>query len=374
MLRFYSAGTFQVVTGDLVNVSQPTVCCTVGVVMQLIVRHLFRDFVHFPSAAQFGTVMRDFYALAHSPKVSGRIDCTPVRIKSTGGNDTEVFRNRKGVFSIYVQKNGSPDLDCTPLFPRCSNQRDGSPSQRNLDRPLKSFFTPLHDYNDDLTPDIIQEKNEEDVTELPLRLQIDLRLQIGLELEFSLVSQGVIVSPAVKEENDRIQAARVAFSQINHDWGRLNQDFPSCSQEVYEASKKPYLTYITKQLQAASIKASQKLRKEHFLARHRNNSLSTEREGRHELIPDTGESNEETFQCSRSAWDYALDHPEHMTEESTDMEVARAMTEVPEEELELSEEQKKHAEAVRLKTAGVLDSMPIGMKSRYRRVKYSANP
>lgn len=30
---------------------------------------------------------------------------------------------------------------------------------RNVDRPLKSFFTPLHDYNDDLTPDIIQEKN-----------------------------------------------------------------------------------------------------------------------------------------------------------------------------------------------------------------------
>lgn len=101
---------------------------------------------------------------------------------------------------------------------------------------------------------------EEDVTEL------SLRLQIGLQLEFSLVSQGVIVSSAVKDENDRIQAARVAFSQINHDWERLNQDFPSCSQEVYEASKeKPYLTYITKQLQAASIKASQKLRKEHFL-------------------------------------------------------------------------------------------------------------
>ncbi|KAG0438132.1 hypothetical protein HPB47_017140 [Ixodes persulcatus] len=191
MLRFYNAGTFQVVTGDLVNVSQPTVCCAVGVVTQLIARHLLRDFIHFPSAAQFGTVMRDFYALAHSTGVSGRIDCTPVQIKSPGGNDTEVFRNRKEVFSINVQ--------------------------------------------------------------------------IGLQLEFSLVSQGVIVSPAVKEENDRIQAARVAFSQINHDCERLNKDFLSCSQEVYEASKeKPDLKYIT-ELQAASIKARQKLRKEHFL-------------------------------------------------------------------------------------------------------------
>lgn len=69
----------------------------------------------------------------------------------------------------------------------------------------------------------------------------------------------------------------------------------------------------------------------------------------------------------------SLDHPEYMTEESIDAEVARAMTETPEEELELSEEQKKHAEAVRLKTAGVLETPTIGMKSRYRRVKYSVS-
>ncbi|KAG0444204.1 hypothetical protein HPB47_014052 [Ixodes persulcatus] len=41
-LRFYGAGAFQIVTGDLVNVSQPTVCRTVGVVTRLIARHLFK--------------------------------------------------------------------------------------------------------------------------------------------------------------------------------------------------------------------------------------------------------------------------------------------------------------------------------------------
>ncbi|KAG0434988.1 hypothetical protein HPB47_018746, partial [Ixodes persulcatus] len=92
-LRFYGAGTFQVVTGDLVNVSQPA----------LIAKHLFRDLVHFPSAAQFNTVMLDFFALAKFPGVTGCIDCTHVRIKSPGGDDAEVFRNRKGVFSINVQ-------------------------------------------------------------------------------------------------------------------------------------------------------------------------------------------------------------------------------------------------------------------------------
>ncbi|XP_040075008.3 uncharacterized protein LOC115324640 [Ixodes scapularis] len=102
-LRFYGAGTFQVVTGDLVNVSKPTVCRAVGVVTQLIARHLFRDLVHFPSAAEFNTVMMDFFALAKFPAVTGCIDCTHVRIKSPGGDDAEVFRNRKGVFSINVQ-------------------------------------------------------------------------------------------------------------------------------------------------------------------------------------------------------------------------------------------------------------------------------
>ncbi|KAG0441528.1 hypothetical protein HPB47_015922, partial [Ixodes persulcatus] len=41
-LRFCGAGAFQIVTGDLVNVSQPTVCRTVGVVTRLIARHLFK--------------------------------------------------------------------------------------------------------------------------------------------------------------------------------------------------------------------------------------------------------------------------------------------------------------------------------------------
>ncbi|KAG0438434.1 hypothetical protein HPB47_017016 [Ixodes persulcatus] len=102
-LRFYGAGTFQVVTGA-------PLCRAVGVVTQLIAKHLFRDLVHFPSAAQFNTVMLDFFALAKFPGVTGCIDCTHVRIKSPGGDDAEVFRNRKGVFSINVQAVTGPQL------------------------------------------------------------------------------------------------------------------------------------------------------------------------------------------------------------------------------------------------------------------------
>ncbi|XP_050024566.2 putative nuclease HARBI1 [Dermacentor andersoni] len=109
-LRFYGAGTFQIVAGDLVNVSQPTVCRIVKKVTRLIARHLFRAVVRFPGASQMSSVMRDFYEIAHFPGVTGCIDCTHVRIKSPGGDDAEVYRNRKGVFSVNVQVVGGPQL------------------------------------------------------------------------------------------------------------------------------------------------------------------------------------------------------------------------------------------------------------------------
>lgn len=102
-LRFYGAGTFQIVAEDLVNGSQPTVCRTVKKVTRLIARHLFRAVVRFPGASQLSSVIRDFYEIAHFPGLTGCVYCTRVRIKSPGGDDAEVYRNRKGVFSVNVQ-------------------------------------------------------------------------------------------------------------------------------------------------------------------------------------------------------------------------------------------------------------------------------
>ncbi|KAG0419446.1 hypothetical protein HPB47_004104 [Ixodes persulcatus] len=50
-LRFYAAGTFQVATGDVVNVSQPRVCWVVERMSRLIAGTLFRRLVKFPSSA-----------------------------------------------------------------------------------------------------------------------------------------------------------------------------------------------------------------------------------------------------------------------------------------------------------------------------------
>ncbi|KAH7935759.1 putative nuclease HARBI1 [Rhipicephalus sanguineus] len=110
-LRFYGAGTFQVVAGDLVHVSQPTVSRVIERVSRLIATHLFPDVVQFPNSDDgFRETMVGFYRIAKFPGVTGCIDCTHIRIKSPGGPDGEVYRNRKGYFSINVQVIAGPKL------------------------------------------------------------------------------------------------------------------------------------------------------------------------------------------------------------------------------------------------------------------------
>lgn len=83
-LRFYGAGTFQTVTGDLVRIPQSTVCRAVGKVTLLIAKHLYSMLVRFPQPAGFPKFMRDFYEVAEFPGVTGCVDCTHVRINSPG--------------------------------------------------------------------------------------------------------------------------------------------------------------------------------------------------------------------------------------------------------------------------------------------------
>ncbi|KAG0445107.1 hypothetical protein HPB47_022569 [Ixodes persulcatus] len=68
-LRFYGAGTFQTVTGDLVHVFHPTVCHIVRMVMTLIVSVLFRRLVHFPAASECHNIMLYLYRMGQFPAV-----------------------------------------------------------------------------------------------------------------------------------------------------------------------------------------------------------------------------------------------------------------------------------------------------------------
>ena len=102
-LRFYATGTFQLVVGDLSGVSKSTVCKTVHRVTEAIAS-LRPKYIVFPETdSQRRDVMQGFYSRNKLPGVIGAVDGTHIPIQSPGGNDAEIYRNRKGYFSINTQ-------------------------------------------------------------------------------------------------------------------------------------------------------------------------------------------------------------------------------------------------------------------------------
>lgn len=65
------------------------------------IRRKKAQFIQFPD--DVNAVKVKFYEIANFPDVMGVIDCTHVPIVSPGGPNAEIFRNRKGYFSLNVQ-------------------------------------------------------------------------------------------------------------------------------------------------------------------------------------------------------------------------------------------------------------------------------
>jgi len=102
-LRFYATGSFQLVVGDLFSVDKATVCRTVHRVTRAIAS-LREMYVKLPSTDQdVHAAMQLFYSKSGIPGILGAIDCTHVAIQSPGNEDAEIYRNRKGFFSMNIQ-------------------------------------------------------------------------------------------------------------------------------------------------------------------------------------------------------------------------------------------------------------------------------
>lgn len=104
-LRFFACGNFLVTVADYCGVSVATACRVVKKV-SIAIAKLSDAFIHMPTTKE--EIMQsasEFYTLARFPKVIGAIDGTHVKIQSPGGDDAEVYRNRKGYFSFNVQVN-----------------------------------------------------------------------------------------------------------------------------------------------------------------------------------------------------------------------------------------------------------------------------
>ncbi|XP_050500857.1 putative nuclease HARBI1 [Diabrotica virgifera virgifera] len=117
-LRCYATCNFQLVSGDLRGVSQAAISRIIKKVSVLLAQSLNR-FVGFPHTGQgFRRNITSFYEVAHFPNVSGCIDCTHIKIANPGGNNGEVFRNRKGFFSLNVQVVSGPRREIMDIVVR----------------------------------------------------------------------------------------------------------------------------------------------------------------------------------------------------------------------------------------------------------------
>ena len=101
-MRCYANGAFQIDNGDIFGVSQPYISKIVPRVSQIIAS-LATDFVKFPSGDDVKEVQNFFLDYSNFPGVCGVIDGVHIPIQSPGGQESELYRNRKGIFSINCQ-------------------------------------------------------------------------------------------------------------------------------------------------------------------------------------------------------------------------------------------------------------------------------
>lgn len=101
-LRFYASSSFLEIDGDIFGVHKSTVSRTVVRVSRAIAS-LRDEYIMLPEGEEVHRVQREFFDISGIPGVVGVIDCTHIPIRSPGGLQAELFRNRKDFPSINVQ-------------------------------------------------------------------------------------------------------------------------------------------------------------------------------------------------------------------------------------------------------------------------------
>ena len=79
---------------DLIGLSQPSVCRVVKRVLTSITRKKLH-FIKFPTEAGSQRIKQQFGGVSGIPGTIGCIDCLHIPVVSPGGEDAELFRNRK---------------------------------------------------------------------------------------------------------------------------------------------------------------------------------------------------------------------------------------------------------------------------------------
>ncbi|XP_066599922.1 putative nuclease HARBI1 [Prorops nasuta] len=102
-LRFYATGSFLMVIADFNGISKISAHRIVHEVSEVI-SELLPRYIKLPAINhEIINTSKNNFMISGMVRVIGAIDCVHVRIRSYGGDDAEIFRNRKGFFSINVQ-------------------------------------------------------------------------------------------------------------------------------------------------------------------------------------------------------------------------------------------------------------------------------
>lgn len=110
-LRFYAVGTFYQVIADIFGVSKGTIRTIISEVSYLIASKLRKDVIFMPETQEeLLNAKVDFMRWSGFPICIGAVDGTHVLIQSYGGHDSELYRNRKMVFSLNCQFTVSADV------------------------------------------------------------------------------------------------------------------------------------------------------------------------------------------------------------------------------------------------------------------------
>lgn len=143
-MRFFASGSFQSIAGDLLDISQSSVSRVVGKVSKAIAAN-HQEFINFPTPNEVPTAKYKFSKIGGLPGVIGTIDCTHIKICCPGGPNSELYRNRKGHFSVNVQAICSHDLKFTNIVARWPGSVHDSRIFRNstLVQNLKISFLAL---------------------------------------------------------------------------------------------------------------------------------------------------------------------------------------------------------------------------------------
>ncbi|XP_033229632.1 putative nuclease HARBI1 [Belonocnema kinseyi] len=130
-LRYYATGWHLIAAGDFSGVSKTSAHRIVHRVTAAIAG-LTREDIKIPSTeAKVTAAQLDFYAIARFPKFISALDCTHVQVQSFGEDDAEVFRIRKGYFSINVQAKCNSGMKFTSIVARWPEAVHGSTIFRN---------------------------------------------------------------------------------------------------------------------------------------------------------------------------------------------------------------------------------------------------